>query len=193
MIGPTTVSGSSRGADGKHVDEGAQGGRHLPSPGIIQEEAGKWPAPVLQHPQQAARREIVRHAGLQGAGQACPIQRRRANQVRVVQRQPALDRDVEYLVIAGKRPRYLDASIEMTSALWLASANEVSGMAAPLLDRVLVVDVPRPTREWYSAHITELPHDLADDGCARVDLALVPGGEAEEQAPLGDPADEVGR
>ncbi len=42
---------------------------------------------------------------------------------------------------------YLDAPVDLTSALWLASANDTAGMAAPLLDRVLVVDVPRPTRE----------------------------------------------
>ncbi len=42
---------------------------------------------------------------------------------------------------------YVDIPIDLRSALWLASANDVTSMPAPLLDRMLVVDVPRPDRD----------------------------------------------
>ena len=42
---------------------------------------------------------------------------------------------------------YLDVPIDLRSALWLASANDVSAMPAPLLDRMLVVEVPWPNRD----------------------------------------------
>ena len=39
---------------------------------------------------------------------------------------------------------YLDFPIDLRSALWLASANDMSRMPTPLLDRMLVVEVPWP-------------------------------------------------
>ncbi len=42
---------------------------------------------------------------------------------------------------------YLDFPIDLRSALWLASANDVSAMPTPLLDRMLVVEVPWPDRD----------------------------------------------
>ena len=42
---------------------------------------------------------------------------------------------------------YLDFPIDLRSALWLASANDVSGMPTPLHDRMLVVEVPWPDRD----------------------------------------------
>ena len=39
---------------------------------------------------------------------------------------------------------YVDVPVDLRSALWLASANDVSTMPTPLLDRMLVVDVPWP-------------------------------------------------
>ena len=42
---------------------------------------------------------------------------------------------------------YLDIPIDLGSALWLASANDVSAMPTPLLDRMLVVEVPWPDRD----------------------------------------------
>ena len=42
---------------------------------------------------------------------------------------------------------YIDVAIDLRSALWLASANDVFAMPAPLLDRMLVVEVPRPDRD----------------------------------------------
>ena len=42
---------------------------------------------------------------------------------------------------------YVDVPIDLRSALWLASANDVSAMPTPLLDRMLVVDVPWPDRD----------------------------------------------
>ena len=42
---------------------------------------------------------------------------------------------------------YVDVPIDLRSALWLASANDVSAMPTPLLDRMLIVDVPWPDRD----------------------------------------------
>ena len=42
---------------------------------------------------------------------------------------------------------YVDVAIDLRSALWLASANDVSAMPTPLLDRMLVVEVPWPDRD----------------------------------------------
>ncbi len=42
---------------------------------------------------------------------------------------------------------YLDVPIDLRSALWLASANDASVVPTPLVDRMLVVDVPWPDRE----------------------------------------------
>jgi ATP-dependent Lon protease len=42
---------------------------------------------------------------------------------------------------------YVDVPIDLRSALWLASANDASAMPTPLVDRMLVVDVPWPDRE----------------------------------------------
>ena len=42
---------------------------------------------------------------------------------------------------------YVDVPIDLRSALWLASANDVAAMPAPLLDRMLVVDVSWPDRD----------------------------------------------
>ena len=42
---------------------------------------------------------------------------------------------------------YVDVPVDLRSALWLASANDASAIPAPLLDRMLVVDVPWPDRD----------------------------------------------
>ena len=41
---------------------------------------------------------------------------------------------------------YIDVPIDLSASLWLASANDVSAIPTPLLDRMLVVDVPWPDR-----------------------------------------------
>ena len=40
---------------------------------------------------------------------------------------------------------YLDVPIRLDQALWLASANDIQAIPPPLLSRMLVVEVPRPT------------------------------------------------
>ncbi len=42
--------------------------------------------------------------------------------------------------------KYLDIPIALDSALWPASANDTRAIPEPLLSRMLVVDVPKPTR-----------------------------------------------
>ena len=41
---------------------------------------------------------------------------------------------------------YFDVAVNLSHALWLASANDVSAVPKPLLDRMLVVEVPWPDR-----------------------------------------------
>lgn len=42
---------------------------------------------------------------------------------------------------------YVDVAVDLRSALWLASANDLSAIPQPLLDRMLVVEVPWPDRD----------------------------------------------
>ncbi len=58
---------------------------------------------------------------------------------------------------------YLDAPVDLTSALWLASANDTGAMAAPLLDRMLVLDVPRPTREGARVVAEAIAREVVPD------------------------------
>ena len=57
---------------------------------------------------------------------------------------------------------YLDIPIDLGSALWLASANDVSAMPTPLLDRMLVVEVPWPDRDG-----ARLPRRRSPRACSR--------------------------
>lgn len=64
---------------------------------------------------------------------------------------------------------YLDVPIDLRSALWLASANSTAGLSAPLLDRMLVVEVPWPGRD--AARV--IARSIAGDVLARTGLAHV--------------------
>ena len=65
---------------------------------------------------------------------------------------------------------YLDVPIRLDQALWLASANDIQAIPPPLLSRMLVVEVPRPTIEQARTIVKAVAR--ATVGCEIVDDAV---------------------
>ena len=65
---------------------------------------------------------------------------------------------------------YLDVPIRLDQALWLASANDIQAIPPPLLSRMLVVEVPRPTVEQARTIVKAVAR--AAVGCEIVDDAV---------------------
>ena len=61
---------------------------------------------------------------------------------------------------------YLDVAVDLRSALWIASANDPRSLPAPLLDRMLVVEVPWPDQDQARA----IAVSIAETVCARTGI-----------------------
>ena len=61
---------------------------------------------------------------------------------------------------------YLDVAIDLRSALWIASANDPRSLPRPLLDRLLIVEVPWPDQDQARA----IAVSIAEDVCARTGM-----------------------
>ncbi|MGU3476908.1 AAA family ATPase [Methylobacterium sp. D48H] len=73
---------------------------------------------------------------------------------------------------------YLECDTDLSGATFVATANTLAGVSAPLLDRFLVLQMPPPTRESLPVLVDEILADLREE--TGQDEDWLPGLDGEE-------------